>query len=329
MAYGQHDEHHGRTDDRQDEKLDRILYELRRLVAGQRTELHQGAHIMDQMDDLSTNLADLQALVDQILTVNTDSDAEKVRLRAQVADFIATAAIDAAAKAALQEKIAAAWAASEKVENDLRAKVPGMPPVGGTPLLTTYADKAAFDAAVAAYTGPEAVTLDGAEVKTGTAPALAYYLDAAAGGVSNVPPVVVGPAGLDGSYADRAAFDAAVAAYTGPEAVNLDAVEVKAGTAPALEYVTDPSGTGGISVVGGTATTTLRKTARSFGAALGGGLGASSYTNRAEFDAAVGGYKGDQAITLNGNGVRPGKPPGIGYFTHSGAHNITNKGPQD
>ncbi len=44
------------------------------------------------------------------------------------------------------------------------------------------------------------------------------------------------PASLQSSYADNASFMAAVGAYTGPEQVMLDGIEVKAGTAPALLY---------------------------------------------------------------------------------------------
>ena len=58
-------------------------------------------------------------------------------------------------------------------------------------------------------------------------------------GVLNPPPVVVP---LASSYLDRASFDTAVAAYTGPEEVDVDGVVAKAGTLPALAYATQADG---------------------------------------------------------------------------------------
>jgi hypothetical protein len=63
-----------------------------------------------------------------------------------------------------------------------------VPPVGGTPLSPSYASRAEFDTGVAAYTGPEAVTLDGTEVKAGTSPAIDYFSHSADGSISTSGP---------------------------------------------------------------------------------------------------------------------------------------------
>jgi hypothetical protein len=52
----------------------------------------------------------------------------------------------------------------------------------------SYVDVASFNAAVAAYTGPERVTLDGVDVKAGTDPSLDYFSHSADGSVSNSGP---------------------------------------------------------------------------------------------------------------------------------------------
>jgi hypothetical protein len=58
-------------------------------------------------------------------------------------------------------------------------------PPGPTPLDASYADASAFSAAAAAYAGPEEVDLDGAVIKSGTAPALEYFSHSDQGGVIN------------------------------------------------------------------------------------------------------------------------------------------------
>lgn len=58
-----------------------------------------------------------------------------------------------------------------------------------------------------------------------------------------VPTVPVVPGALPKSFADRDAFDTALAAYTGPEMVNLDTNTLKDGTLPPLEYTTQGDGT--------------------------------------------------------------------------------------
>jgi predicted secreted protein len=122
----------------------------------------------ENLDALSQNLEDIAGLADQLLGLIKAKDDLAADLRAKI-DALVAGDADVAAK------VAAAFAKSEDAENKLRSVVPGVPPIGGTPLLTSYPDKAAFDAAVAAYTGPEGVTLDGASVKDGTSPTLDYF----------------------------------------------------------------------------------------------------------------------------------------------------------
>lgn len=127
------------------------------------------------VEELSTNLDDISGLLDQMITRLVANDAREAALKAEIATLVASMDASAQAKSALQTKIDAAVEKSEGVENKARAALPGVPPVGGTPLLQSYADKAGFDAAVASYTGPERVTLDGSDVKAGTDPALDYF----------------------------------------------------------------------------------------------------------------------------------------------------------
>lgn len=59
---------------------------------------------------------------------------------------------------------------------------------GGTPALaTSFPNRAAFDAAVLAFTGPEGVTIDGVNVGAGT-PVLAYFTHSADGHIDMVGP---------------------------------------------------------------------------------------------------------------------------------------------
>lgn len=136
---------------------------------------------MSREDDLVQNLDDISGLVDQVIGLIVAADANAARLEAEIVALVTAGGITAA-------KVQAAFDKSEAAENKLRAVVPGVPPVGGTPLLTSYADRAGFDAALAAYTGPEAVNVDGSEVKAGTAPALDYYTHSADGSVNTMGP---------------------------------------------------------------------------------------------------------------------------------------------
>lgn len=126
---------------------------------------------------LSQDLDDMSGIADQYIAFVVANDGVQAGLRAQIDALVAGDAATAA-------KVTAAFDKAEATENKMRAGLPGVPPVGGTPLLNSYASGAEFDAAAAAYTGPEAVTKDGIEVKAGTAPALAYFSHSADGSVN-------------------------------------------------------------------------------------------------------------------------------------------------
>lgn len=173
---------------------------------------------------LNQNIADYQELVDLYQTALATAETQKaVAVQAAVDANAATAAAVAAMnlaqtdKAAIQAlfdqaqaEIAAAVDATDAVENDARAGLPGVPPIDtptdpGTPpedpqpetptdpvvvgiLAQSYADRASFEAAVAAYTGAEAVTCDGIEVKAGTTPSADFFTHSADGSVTMVGP---------------------------------------------------------------------------------------------------------------------------------------------
>jgi hypothetical protein len=167
-----------------DDKLDAVLAGQARIESNQAVIINQGASLMATVQDLLQNMTDLQDLSKQYLDLIVAKDAAAAALQAQIADLVAAAGISAAEKAALQAAIDEAVAASQATEDALRAGLPGVPPVGGTPLAPSYADRASFDAALSTYTGPEAVTVDGAEVKAGTSPGLDYFSHSATGEVS-------------------------------------------------------------------------------------------------------------------------------------------------
>lgn len=148
---------------------------------------NQGA-LMSTVAAVRQDLADTKGIVQQLIGFIVNNDAEKAALKQKIADLIAVAAIAQADKDALQAEIDSAFTEAEDLENTARAGLPGVPPVGGTPLNQSYPSATEFDAAVAAYTGPEAVTKDGIEVKQGTAPALDYFSHSADGSVSTTGP---------------------------------------------------------------------------------------------------------------------------------------------
>lgn len=150
------------------------------------TSLLEG--IMANLDDLKQNMVDLRALADQLLDLIKTKDDTNAALVQQIKDLVAQHVTDQATLDALNAGIDAAVSDSQATEDKLRAVIPGVPPVGGTPLATTYADRASFDAAVAAYTGPERVTIDGADAKAGTDPSLDYFTHSADGHIDNVGP---------------------------------------------------------------------------------------------------------------------------------------------
>jgi len=159
----------------------RIERKLDLVLTNQGVIMATGAQVLQ-------NLIDIKALVQQLFDAFVARDALNEQLKADLAAAVQRADMSDAAKAALQEEMNAVFQGSEDLENDVRSKVPGLPPVGGTPLVQSYADAAAFDAAVAAYTGPEAVTKDGIEVKAGTAPSLDYFTHSADGHIDTSGP---------------------------------------------------------------------------------------------------------------------------------------------
>ena len=164
-----------------DRRLKRMDRKLDQILTNQGTIMATGAQLVQ-------NLADIKALVKQLFDLFVARDAEVVQLKADLAAAVQRANLSDAEKAALQADVDAAFASSEDTENDLRAKVPGVPPIGGTPLLPSYADRASFDTAVAAYTGPEAVTVDGSQVKAGSTPSIDYFTHSATGEVNTSGP---------------------------------------------------------------------------------------------------------------------------------------------
>lgn len=182
-------------------KLDTILANQVEIKSKLEAIFNQGA-AMATKQDLQQNMQDLRDLGQQYLDfikakddLIAERDATVAALQQQIADLLAQVAAgqitiaEAQAKAAeLQASIDEAVTSSQATEDALRAGLPGVPPVGGTTLDLSYADKASFDAAVAAYTGPEAVTLDGVEVKAGTTPSLDYFTHSATGEINTSGP---------------------------------------------------------------------------------------------------------------------------------------------
>lgn len=146
------------------------------------SQQQQADPTMDELLDKSIqNQDDMLELASQI-------DAERASLKQQILDLMAN-------NAPLLAKATALYDKSEAAENKLRAGIAGLPPVGGTPLLNNYPGPnggADFDAAAAAYTGPEAVKKDGIEVKqftgTGDVVTLEYYSHSADGSVNTTGP---------------------------------------------------------------------------------------------------------------------------------------------
>ena len=169
-------------------ELRRLFNRLQRIEATTKLILHNQGIIMATIAQIKQDLADTKDIVHQLVGFIQNNDAEKATLRQQIADLVAKASLDQAAKDALQAEIDSAFDAAEDLENTARAGLPGVPPVGGTPLNQSYTDGASFDSAVAAYTGPEAVNKDGIEVKAGTSPALEYYSHSADGSVNTTSP---------------------------------------------------------------------------------------------------------------------------------------------
>lgn len=165
------------------------LLDLLGELKGQLTEVLQDeGEQMHSIAEVRQDLADTKGVIALLIGFIQNNDAEKAALRQRITDLLAKSDADDAAKAALQTEIDAAFDEAEDVENTARAGLPGVPPVGGEPLLPSYADRSSFDSAVGAYTGPEQVTLDGNEVKAGSTPSLDYFSHSGDGSVSTTGP---------------------------------------------------------------------------------------------------------------------------------------------
>lgn len=165
---------------------------LKLVLSNQAVIINQGVNLMSEITELKAallqNMADLRELAQKYLDYIIAKDgiiAEKDQKIADLMDEVASGGMTIQeAKTAMMEAIGESQAA----EDAMRAGLPGVPPVGGTPLDPSYVDQASFDAAVADYAGPEAVTLDGAEVKAGTSPSLDYFTHSADGSINTSGP---------------------------------------------------------------------------------------------------------------------------------------------
>ena len=117
-------------------------------------------------------LDDLDALNQDISNYIAARNATDVTLQSAVDAAVAAAGLAQAAQAALQTGIDAAFTKAE-ADRALVAPPANLPPP--TVLVASYPTAADFNTAVAAYTGPEEVDLDGTSVKAGTSPALTYF----------------------------------------------------------------------------------------------------------------------------------------------------------
>lgn len=171
-----------------DDKIDSLLAGNTAVLNNQALLLQRMGEIMDALNDLKQNMTDLRGLAQQYLALIIAKDDAAAALQETINGLIAAADIAQAEKDALLEGINQAVVDSQAVEDEMRAGLPGVPPVGGTPLNVSYADQASFDTAVAEYTGPEAVTLDGNEVRAGTSPSLDYFSHSADGSINTSGP---------------------------------------------------------------------------------------------------------------------------------------------
>jgi len=182
------DVHHYLHCDAPQPDLTEVLARLAKIDASVMGLVLQGDILMGAIDDLKQNMVDLRDLAQQYLDLIISKDAAAAALQTQINDLIAASSLAATEKAQLLADIGAAVIDSQATEDALRAGLPGVPPVGGTPMDVSYADRASFDQAAASYTGPEAVTVDGVEAKAGTLPSLDYFTHSATGEVNTSPP---------------------------------------------------------------------------------------------------------------------------------------------
>lgn len=156
-----------------DDKLDLILANQVIILSNQGKIMASQQQVLDDLDTINSEIAAFIA----------DHEAIDDALRAQVKDLTDKLAADEISLAAFQTGTDAAFEKAEKAKDAL--KKPGNPV---TPLDAKYDTRALFDAAVAAYAGPEEIDVDGGMVKPGTTPALAYFTHSADGSVSTTGP---------------------------------------------------------------------------------------------------------------------------------------------
>lgn len=122
------------------------------------------------MGELASNTAKIPPAIDRLeakISALGLTPAQKAQLQADISALKTLGAAAANASGVLAQ--AAADAADDVDESIV---VPPPPPA---PLTPPWADRAAFDVAVAAYTGTEQIALDGAPVKPGTSGLLDFY----------------------------------------------------------------------------------------------------------------------------------------------------------
>jgi hypothetical protein len=149
-----------------------------------------------EMDALEQNIVDLETRWDDTAAYIAGFDSRIAAKDQQILDLVNAANISGAEKTALTGRIQTLVDRSQALEDKERAGIPGLPPVGGTPLSPSYPTRAEFDTAVAAYTGAEGVDLDDpagtvTEVHAATdtsVPRVTYYTHSADGSVSTSGP---------------------------------------------------------------------------------------------------------------------------------------------
>ena len=185
-----------------DRRMERMEDDLRAILKGQQLVIssqttillelshlkRNGAKIMSALDELKQNMVDLTDLAQKYLDFIIEKDAIIAAKDAKIAELVAQLEAGDITIAELKSGVEQAVLDSQAAEDKMRAGLPGVPPVGGAPLNPSYPDLAAFDAAVTAYSGPEAVTRDGVTVKNGTTPSLDYFSHSADGSISTSGP---------------------------------------------------------------------------------------------------------------------------------------------
>jgi hypothetical protein len=122
----------------------------------------------------------MQQLIDAVAAEDTIIDSAIAFING-LAPLIESAAGDRTASLALAADVRKR---GQALADAIVANTPQEPPPG---LPTSFADRAAFDTAVADYVGGSDVQLDGVSVKAGTVPSLVFYTKAD-GSIDNVGP---------------------------------------------------------------------------------------------------------------------------------------------